>query len=361
MAKFHCRLCGGKLVDNRCILCGLDNSCYDQEFSCHKIFSGHQPSPKKQSPPAKQPPPAKQSPPVKQSTPVKQAPSHSEYKKTVATAPKNRNRIVWITVIIVTVLILVSVISSAMPALTGTTGFLTSSSPFDDHAAPSEDLDPYAFVTRDIPEDGEVYETVLGTGVYQTGIHIPEGIYRAELLAGAGSIYISDAENSIYDSTYFGTDEEYDEVTAMDDIRLYNGAGLHVDSGMLIRLSTENAQPLTEVPYPAAETDSISLPEGEYTAGGEEIPEGIYDISIDTNEEEPYGYASIILLYPNGSSEYFWADSPETAVSADGYTSAGIKNAVIPDGTEISVEYGNIILTPGQTCYDADYANYPPQ
>ena len=130
---------------------------------------------------------------------------------------------------------------------------------------------------------------------------------------------------------------------------------------MLIRFSTENAQPLTEQPYASEESDAYTLPEGEYTAGTDGCPEGIYDISVDTDPDEPYGYASISLLYPDGLTEYFWADSPESAASIDGYSSAGVRNVVIPDGTEVSVEYGDIILTPGQGCYDVDYDSYPQQ
>ena len=212
-----------------------------------------------------------------------------------------------------------------------------------------------------IPADGETYETVLGTGAYKAGIHLPEGVYRAELLAGSGSVSISDRENSIYIHNYFGTEEEYDEVAEMDDLRLYNGADLDVGGGVLIRLTTDNAQPLTAEPYPAESTDTYSLPEGEYRAGtgASEIPEGIYDISIAEDETDPFGYASITLLYPNGLSGYYWADSPALATDAEGYTSAGVKNVVIPDGTEISITYGDIVLTPGQACYDVDYTDYP--
>ena len=149
----------------------------------------------------------------------------------------------------------------------------------------------------------------------------------------------------------------------MDDLRLYNGADLDVGEGVLVRLTTDNAQPLTAEPYPAGSTDTYSLPEGEYRAGtgASEIPEGIYDISIAENESDPFGYASITLLYPNGLSGYYWADSPALATDAEGYTSAGVKNVVIPDGTEISVTYGDIVLTPGQACYDVDYTDYPQQ
>ena len=39
-------------------------------------------------------------------------------------------------------------------------------------------------------------------------------------------------------------------------------------------------------------------------------------------------------------------------------TDTGAKNIVIPDGTEVSVEYGSITLTPSEVYYDVDYTEY---
>ena len=37
--------------------------------------------------------------------------------------------------------------------------------------------DPYANVTREIPETGSTYETTIGSGIYQVGVHIPAVSY----------------------------------------------------------------------------------------------------------------------------------------------------------------------------------------
>lgn len=381
MAKLRCRLCGGKLVNNRCTFCGLDNSCYDRDRTYQKTFSDQrrversaergtpaqpvqqpvQPQPVQKQPVQKQP--VRQGS-VRPAMPAKTAADpRSVYRKTGAPAPKKSGWIAWITILIIILCAFISFLSSGGFTLPDSFGSITSDGTYSDPSGESIDWDPYTGVTRDIPADGETYETVLGTGAYKTGIHLPEGVYRAELLAGSGSVSISDRENSIYIHNYFGTEEEYDEIAEMDDLRLYNGADLDVGEGVLVRLTTDNAQPLTAEPYPAGSTDTYSLPEGEYRAGtgASEIPEGIYDISIAEDESDPFGYASITLLYPNGLSGYYWADSPALATDAEGYTSAGVKNVVIPDGTEISVTYGDIVLTPGQACYDVDYTDYPQQ
>lgn len=366
MARLRCRLCGGKLVNNRCTFCGLDNSCYDRDHSYQKAFSEQRRSERRVEQRAAsgtqtQTQTRTSAPP--QPRPVqKTAPVRNNVVPPRAAAPvKKRSGAARVIIIIAAIFIIVPLFGNIGSALLDNFSSMLSGSTYDDSYSDDYDWDPYEFVTRDIPETGETYETVIGAGIYQIGIHLPEGIYRAELLAGTGSIDITDSENSIYDYTYFGTEDEYDEVTGLDDIRLYNGAELKVDAGVLIRFSTENAQPLTEQPYASEESDAYTLPEGEYTAGTDGCPEGIYDISVDTDPDEPYGYASISLLYPDGLTEYFWADSPESAASIDGYSSAGVRNVVIPDGTEVSVEYGDIILIPGQGCYDVDYDSYPQQ
>lgn len=88
------------------------------------------------------------------------------------------------------------------------------------------------------------------------------------------------------------------------------------------------------------------------------VPEGIYDLTADTSEEDDYGYSSITLIYPNGDSRYLWADGPDYAVTTPQYTDISVRNIVIPEGTEISVEYGDVILTPGEGYYDVDYSEF---
>ena len=148
--------------------------------------------------------------------------------KTGASVPKKSGRIAWITIFIIILCAFISFLSSGGFTLPDSFGSITSDGTYSDPSGESIDWDPYTGVTRDIPADGETYETVLGTGAYKTGIHLPEGVYRAELLAGSGSVSISDRENSIYIHNYFGTEEEYDEIAEMDDLRLYNGADLDV-------------------------------------------------------------------------------------------------------------------------------------
>ena len=167
-----------------------------------------------------------------------------------------------------------------------------------------------------------------------------------------------DDENSIYRYVSFGTEPEYDQVTEEGDLRLYNGGVLNVDSGVILRFTSENAQPLTQEIKENPLSEPVSLEAGTYTSGDGIIPEGIYDITALGKPEDDYGYSSVTLTYPNGSSEYLWVDSSDYAPVTDEYTDTGAKNIVIPNGTEVSVEYGSVTLTPSEGYYDVDYTEY---
>lgn len=366
MIKLRCRLCGGKLSGNRCTFCGLDNSVYDRDHSYLKKFSEQQTieqkaeqnrqAIKRAAPQSFPEPTVAQSATVHKQAAVQRARTGNTAAASRTNAKPERKRIPGILIIIIiAVFTVIPVLGGIGTALSDAFSTLTYSE------SNSDDWDPYAYVTREIPETGEAYETVISAGIYQVGVHIPEGIYNADLMAGNGSLNVSDYENSIYDYTYFDTDEEYGGVVSQGDIRLYNGASVKVDSNVLIHLTTSNAQPLTQEPYSSTLSDVISLTEGEYLAGNTEVPEGIYDISVNDPDRDHSGYASITLTYPNGESDYFWVDSASDAVSADGYSSEGIKNIIIPDSTQISIEYGTIVLHPGNACFDVDYDTYPQQ
>lgn len=361
MLNKKCRLCGGRLVNNRCTFCGLDNSIYDRENSRQSSSS----QPQSKSPPAADPVYHMQEEQTRQHTAsrAKQKNTAQKQKAVYAgrqtasgslsrrpvSAGRNRGWLVWIIIIAV-------ILFALLPALTDNVSGIfgnTYSEITDD-----SDYDPYAYVTREIPADGEIYETVLSSGIYRVGVHIPEGIYHAELVEGAGSIEINDDENSIYHYVTFGTDSEYGQVTEDNDIRLYNGADLNIDSGVVLRFTTDNAQPLTQETKENPLSEPVSLEPGTYICGDGIIPEGIYDITSVNAPGDDYGYSNVTLTYPNGSYEYLWIDSPDYSPVSDEYADTGTKNIVIPDGTEVSVEYGSVNLTPSDGYYDVDYTEY---
>lgn len=419
MARWRCGLCGGKLSGGKCLLCGLDNSIYGRERMWQEEAArqeAREAGVSRTSRTYREAAAAKSS-----STGKKQSgsgqhirPQSGEYGKSGpysgarssagsyagsshtgtarsvkqpaggAAADKfnpvqasrkkrggeKRGRITGSIVLIIVLLSFAPGVMNILESLNSDADTSDSivdfsaddtyydDSVFNDYQYIFEDADPYEYVQREIAAEGEARELLLGGGFYRTGVHIPEGVYRAELVAGNGEISVRDETNSIYMHIYFGEDEEYGEVTAQDDIRLYNGAELEISGGLIVRLITENAQPFAQETAENPLTQQTILAEGEYSAGDGGLPEGIYDISAKTGDDDGYGYTSVSLLYPNGYSAYMWIDGPDYAVTADGYTDTAMKNVVIPAGTEISVSYGDAVFTPGEGYYDVDYSEY---
>lgn len=373
-----CSLCGGRLENGRCTLCGLDNSIYDRDYerdnsrrqSADKQTS--QTAQPKQTRQTERPPATAPRSPRNQRTQYSpRQPGAVQYSRRAQTQnmiPQKKKTGIVTFFIILAVIIIALLVSFIPDDADQWTDIFGSDSPYMgeswssvDGSSDYSDRNPYEYVTREIPAEGETYETVLGNGIYRVGVHIPEGIYRVELSEGLGGLQIEDEENGIYHYVTFGTDEEYDQVTKDDDVRLYNGADLLVDSGVILRFVTENAQPLTQEILENPLTEPVSLEAGIYTTGSDvapRIPQGIYDISALDEGIDGYGYSSVTLTYPNGSSEYLWIDGPDYAPVIDEYPDAAAKNIVIVDGTEISVEYGNITLVPGEGYYDVDYTQY---
>ena len=144
MAKLRCRLCGGKLVNNRCTFCGLDNSCYDRDRTYQKTFSDQrrversaergtpaqpvqqpvQPQPVQKQPVQKQP--VRQGS-VRPAMPAKTASApRSVYRKTGAPAPKKSRWIAWITILIIILCAFISFLSSGGFTLPDSFGSITS-------------------------------------------------------------------------------------------------------------------------------------------------------------------------------------------------------------------------------------------
>ena len=106
----------------------------------------------------------------------------------------------------------------------------------DDGSEVESEYDPYMNTTRELSETGATYDCVLGYGEYEIGAQIPEGTYEVELVSGEGSMQQDDPENSIYYYSYFSEDEsDTDAGDYLDDVRLYTGGHLKIDTGLVVQ------------------------------------------------------------------------------------------------------------------------------
>ena len=232
-----------RLNNGKCDYCGLDNRMYDRKYMKDPY---HMAEISRAAGTFSQPGSSRKTmvtanPPVRKRTEI----SFRWQKKQNSGAAKSRAAVV--------IVILVILICMAGPVLfqVGRSVIETGSTPdtnsgksvldsilFSDDSDSSSgfddsDHDPYSYVTREIPADGSAWEVTLGDGCYQVGIHIPEGIYHVELAGESADLHVSDTENIIYKSIWFGDEAKYDEVTEADDIRLYNGAEVSISGADL--------------------------------------------------------------------------------------------------------------------------------
>ena len=168
---------------------------------------------------------------------------------------------------------------------------------------------------------------------------------------------ITDDENGIYIYQSFGYEEEYDEVTEMDDIRLFDGAVVDFSGDGVLSLHTDTAQTRDMSYEENPVTEPVGLSAGELYVAGEDFPEGVYDITASDWTTVEY---SIYLgrIYDEEELNYWqnslWFSGEE---SEDTY-----RNVVLPAGMEISTDEAPVTLTPspviGSTDYDSYYDRY---
>ena len=217
-----------------------------------------------------------------------------------------------------------------------------------------DENDPYEFVTRELSDSGEVYDTELGYGEYVVGTDIPEGTYEVTLQSGYGAFQTDDPDNSIYLYGYFSENasDEDEDITEMEDVRLYEGAHVMIGEDVVLAFHTENGQTgqMQSEDNPLSVTYTLQ-PEKKYTVG-KEIPAGVYDVS-GTKDWAVMEYE--IYLGELYDEEYDSLNYQSYSIMVEaGSENAIYKNAVLTEGTEITVT-GKMILTPSKKIGSQDY------
>lgn len=397
MKKRRCYLCGGKLVNGRCTLCGLDNTKIERKnyrlnessFDGNGIEAKHlceshngkpsgglnrqgqaswQSGRNQQGQSSWQNGQNQQGQSSWQSGQNQQGQTSRQRgqnwtqtggkKKTAGKQKKG-----WISTVIVLLMILISVGGPAVSYIK--TVIETVINQFDDADSDNwwdgsdvdtsvDETDPYEFVTRELSDHGEVYDTELGYGEYVVGTDIPEGTYEVTLQSGYGSFQTEDPDNSIYLYGYFSENasDEDEDITEMEDVRLYDGAHVMIGEDVVLAFHTENGQTgqMQSEDNPLSVTYTLQ-PEKKYTVG-KEIPAGVYDVS-GTKDWAVMEYE--IYLGELYDKEYDSLNYQSYSIMVEaGSENAIYKNAVLTEGTEITVT-GKMILTPSKKIGSQDY------
>lgn len=203
----ECSLCGGKLKGNICTECGLDNSKCDANY---RTISSHKWNTELTHVHEKEEPLAGKT--------LTRANLALERKK------NNKGNSV------VAVLIFFFILAMVFVAIFEDSGW-DDSEGYDEY--------PYEWVTYDLEDTGEVYETTLTAGTYIAGVHIPEGTYEVTLVNGEGSLVMECDDQEIYIETYV-YEEDAGEVIEPD-FRVYEGACIEIEEDAEFHFYTENA------------------------------------------------------------------------------------------------------------------------
>lgn len=385
MKKRRCYLCDGKLVNGRCTLCGLDNtkierknyrlneSSFDKKgIEAKHLCESHNGKPSgglnRQGQASWQNGQNQQGQTFRQNGQNQQGQTSRQRgqnwtqtggkKKTAGKQKKG-----WISTVIVLLMILISVGGPAVSYIK--TVIETVINQFDDADSDNwwdgsdvdtsvDETDPYEFVTRELSDSGEVYDTELGYGEYVVGTDIPEGTYEVTLQSGYGSFQTDDPDNSIYLYGYFSENasDEDEDITEMEDVRLYEGAHVMIGEDVVLAFHTENGQTgqMQSEDNPLSVTYTLQ-PEKKYTVG-KEIPAGVYDVS-GTKDWAVMEYE--IYLGELYDEEYDSLNYQSYSIMVEaGSENAIYKNAVLTEGTEITVT-GKMILTPSKKIGSQDY------
>lgn len=385
MKKRRCYLCGGKLVNGRCTLCGLDNTKIERKnyrlnessfdgkgIEAKHLCESHNGKPSgglnRQGQASWQSGRNQQGQSSWQNGQNQQGQSSwqsgQNWTQTGRKKKKEgKQKKGWISTVIVLLMILISVGGPAISFVTTEIKnkiYQINNSGDDNWWGGSEidtsvdENDPYEFVTRELSDSGEVYGTELGYGEYVVGTDIPEGTYEVTLQSGYGSFQTEDPDNSIYLYGYFSENasDEDEDITEMEDVRLYDGAHVMIGEDVVLAFHTENGQTgqMQSEDNPLSVTYTLQ-PEKKYTVG-KEIPAGVYDVS-GTKDWAVMEYE--IYLGELYDKEYDSLNYQSYSIMVEaGSENAIYKNAVLTEGTEITVT-GKMILTPSKKIGSQDY------
>ena len=378
--KKECYLCGGKLINGRCSSCGLDNTKLEKKnyrlnessFDRKKkqnvghLCESHNGRKRKKLQVEYQ---QKENPRIEISQTGQMQPGgptvFNPARKAHAGSYEEQKKARKISGILSGIIVAIV----AFTSIAGSVGDFISSFGDDFHSSDYDwnddgsevdsEYDPYMNTTRELSETGATYECVLGYGEYEIGAQIPEGTYEVELVSGEGSMQQDDPENSIYYYSYFSEDEsDTDAGDYLDDVRLYTGGHLKIDTGLVVQFHSENAQTeqmqLEENPL----TEQVTLKAGNTYTAGTDFPAGWYDVTEASGVDWAELRYKIYLgnLYDEEYENLNYENYGLWFYDTDG--SESYRNAVFPEGTELEVVDGDLILTPSGSVKNQNYDSF---
>lgn len=349
----RCSLCGGKLNSNGiCTECGLDNNKSDKNYRINQSECDHEPLTHvhhgKNEKPEKQPKPNTPRQSWQGSTTTYSGNTGSTG-STGSTgrkkSGKNKKPGRIISKIIAVIVIFNVFFGIFQPLVSDILDDAISG--YQENTQDYTRSDPYEYVTKELPEDGESVSFELTSGDYVVGVHIPEGNYQADVSYDYDTIQVDDGDSGLYLYEYAGrTDGDY-----LDDLRLYNGAIVHISSQTTITLYSDNAQ-TDNVFYednPLAGQKPVTIKEDAIV--GPDLPAGVYDLTLVSGE----GSVDVDIYTEYGES----METKNLYLGENCTDGKEYKNLVLPKNAQITLDDNmELRLTPSEKVSTTDYYQY---
>lgn len=343
----RCSLCGGKLNSNGiCTECGLDNNKSDKNYRINQSECDHEPLTHvhhgKNEKPEKQPKPNTPRQSWQGSTTTYSGNTGSTGSKK-SSKKKKPGRIISK---IIAVIVIFNVFFGIFQPLVS--DILDDAiSGYQENTEDYTRSDPYEYVTKELPEDGESVSFELTSGDYVVGVHIPEGNYQADVSYDYDTVQVDDGDSGLYLYEYAGrTDGDY-----LDDLRLYNGAIVHISSQTTITLYSDNAQ-TDNVFYednPLAGQKPVTIKEDAIV--GPDLPAGVYDLTLVSGE----GSVDVDIYTEYGES----METKNLYLGENCTDGKEYKNLVLPKNAQITLDDNmELRLTPSEKVSTTDYYQY---
>lgn len=343
----RCSLCGGKLNSNGiCTECGLDNNKSDKNYRINQSECDHEPLTHVHH--GKNEKPEKQ---LKPNTPRQswQGSTTTYSGNTGSTGSKKsgkKKKPGRIISKIIAVIVIFNVFFGIFQPLVS--DILDDAiSGYQENTEDYTRSDPYEYVTKELPEDGESVSFELTSGDYVVGVHIPEGNYQADVSYDYDTVQVDDGDSGLYLYEYAGrTDGDY-----LDDLRLYNGAIVHISSQTTITLYSDNAQ-TDNVFYednPLAGQKPVTIKEDAIV--GPDLPAGVYDLTLVSGE----GSVDVDIYTEYGES----METKNLYLGENCTDGKEYKNLVLPKNAQITLDDNmELRLTPSEKVSTTDYYQY---
>lgn len=346
----RCSLCGGKLNSNGiCTECGLDNNKSDKNYRINQSECDHEPLTHvhhgKNEKPEKQPKPNTPRQSWQGSTTTYSGNTGSTGSTGRKKSGKNKKPGRIISKIIAVIVIFNVFFGIFQPLVSDILDDAISG--YQENTQDYTRSDPYEYVTKELPEDGESVSFELTSGDYVVGVHIPEGNYQADVSYDYDTVQVDDGDSGLYLYEYAGrTDGDY-----LDDLRLYNGAIVHISSQTTITLYSDNAQ-TDNVFYednPLAGQKPVTIKEDAIV--GPDLPAGVYDLTLVSGE----GSVDVDIYTEYGES----METKNLYLGENCTDGKEYKNLVLPKNAQITLDDNmELRLTPSEHISTTDYYQY---